>query len=236
MSNSYFKFKQFCIHQDRCAMKVGTDGVLLGAWTKVDTAKNILDIGTGTGLVALMLAQRSSAHITALEIDPLAAKQAEENILESPWKDRMEVVCIDFNVYTSKEKFDIIVSNPPFFVDSLTSPVESRTAARHNYSLPYSDLLQGVSAILNDLGEFSIIIPYDVSDSVKSVAEDYNLFPCRQLNIITTPGKNPKRCLITFVLGMGGGQNEIRELLLEKERHCYSDEYAALTKDFYLKG
>ena len=133
-------------------MKVGTDGVLLGAWTKVDTAKRILDIGTGTGLVALMLAQRSSAHIIALEIDPLAARQAEENIMESPWQERMEVICLDFNVYTSKEKFDVIVSNPPFFIDSLTSPVESRTAARHNYSLPYSDLLQGVSAILNDHG------------------------------------------------------------------------------------
>ena len=124
MSNPYFQFKQFTVWHDKCAMKVGTDGVLLGAWTSVQGAHSILDVGTGTGLVALMLAQRSlpNTNIVALEIDEAAARQAKENIVRSPWKKQIEVVQADFRKYQSPEKFDVIVSNPPYFVDSLGCP------------------------------------------------------------------------------------------------------------------
>src|SRR5574344_2567439 len=131
MSNSYFRFKQFSVFQERCAMKVGTDGVLLGAWAKVDAANRILDIGTGTGLVALMLAQRSTAMITAVEIDEEAAIQAEENFCQSPWANRFEVVNSDITSYETDALFDVIVSNPPYFVDSLQCPDGQRSLARH---------------------------------------------------------------------------------------------------------
>ena len=136
MSNPYFQFKQFTVWHDKCAMKVGTDGVLLGAWASVQNAHKILDVGTGTGLVALMLAQRSlpDADIIALEIDEAAAGQARENVTRSPWKERVEVVQTDFRDYQSSDKFDVIVSNPPYFVDSLECPDQQRNAARHNGS------------------------------------------------------------------------------------------------------
>lgn len=232
MSNPYFKFKQFSVYQDRCAMKVGTDGVLLGAWTNVSTAQQILDIGTGTGLVALMLAQRCNAQITALEVDASAAGQAAENVCQSPWKDRIEVVCKDFNAYRPEAKYDVIVSNPPFFVGSLVSPDALRTQARHTHALSYEQLLQGVSSLLSKEGEFTVIIPYDVAAEVKMLAATHKLYPFKQLNIITSPGKQPKRCLLTF--SFSSEECELTELLLERERHCYSDEYIALTKDYYL--
>ena len=130
MSQPFFQFKQFTVWHDKCAMKVGTDGVLLGAWTPVESSARILDIGTGTGLVALMLAQRCSASVIALEIDGTAAQQAAENITRSPWGSRIEVVCQDFRLYSNKNnslKYDTIVSNPPYFTDSLKCPDSQRT-------------------------------------------------------------------------------------------------------------
>ena len=147
MSNSYFQFKQFTVFHDRCAMKVGTDGVLLGAWTRTGQGCSILDIGTGTGLIALILAQRiPDARITAVELDREAALQAAENVRNSPWAARIEVVEADIRQYATRvsHPFDIIVSNPPFFNSSLHSPSEARTQARHTDSLSYAELFQGV--------------------------------------------------------------------------------------------
>ena len=233
MRNPFFQFKQFTVWHDKCAMKVGTDGVLLGAWTPVPDAHRILDIGTGTGLVALMLAQRSQAAIIALEIDSLAAMQAAENIARSPWRDRVEVVVADFKHYKPDTTFDVIVSNPPYFVDSMKCPDSQRSTARHNNDLTYNDLLQGVSALLSPTGAFTLVIPTDVADRVKETAKNYNLFPCRQLYIITKPGAAPKRTLITFTFTPQDCQTE--ELLTEISRHQYSDAYIALTKEYYLK-
>ena len=233
MANSYFQFKQFTVWHDKCAMKVGTDGVLLGAWTSVDGAQRILDIGTGTGLVALMLAQRSRAFIIALEIDGAAVGQAMENVSHSPWQDRIEVVEADFRHYTSTTLFDVIVSNPPYFADSLKCPDRQRNTARHDNELTYEDLLEGVSRLLSATGEFTVIIPADVSEKVKEIALDYSLYPYKQLNIITTPGLSPKRCLITFKF-----QNQkclTENMVIELARHEYSPEYIELTKDYYLK-
>ena len=192
MSNPYFQFKQFTVWHDKCAMKVGTDGVLLGAWASVRNAHKILDVGTGTGLVALMLAQRSlpDADIVALEIDKAAAGQAGENVARSPWKERIEVVQADFRNYQSSDKFDVIVSNPPYFVDSLECPDQQRNAARHNDSLTYEELLEGVAGLLAEDGAFTIVIPTDVADRVKMTATAKNFYAVRQLNVITKPGAN----------------------------------------------
>ena len=154
MSQPFFQFKQFTVWHDKCAMKVGTDGVLLGAWTPVESSARILDIGTGTGLVALMLAQRCSASVIALEIDGKAAQQAAENITRSPWGSRIEVVCQDFRLYSNKNnslKYDTIVSNPPYFTDSLKCPDSQRNTARHNDNLSYEELLKGVSNLFRQM-------------------------------------------------------------------------------------
>lgn len=234
MSNPYFQFKQFTVWHDKCAMKVGTDGVLLGAWTSVQNAHKILDVGTGTGLVALMLAQRSlpDADIVALEIDETAAGQARENVTRSPWKERVEVVQADFRDYQSLDKFDVIVSNPPYFVDSLECPDQQRNAARHNDSLTYEELLEGVAGLLAEDGAFTIVIPVDVADRVKMIAAVKNLYAVRQLNVITKPGSVPKRTLITFTFS--NQECVVEELLTELARHQYSEEYIALTREYYL--
>lgn len=235
MSNSYFQFKQFTVWHDKCAMKVGTDGVLLGAWAPVQGAHRILDVGTGTGLVALMLAQRSlpDAEVVALEIDGSAAAQAKENVARSPWKERIEVVQADFKEYRSSDKFDVIVSNPPYFVDSLECPDSQRNSARHTGSLTYEDLLAGVSKLLAEDGTFTLVIPADVADKVKAMASAQKLQAVRQLNVITKPGGIPKRTLITF--SFSGRECVVEELLTEVARHQYSDEYVALTREYYLK-
>lgn len=234
MSNLYFQFKRFTVWHDQCAMKVGTDGVLLGAWTPVESARRMLDIGTGTGLVALMLAQRSlpDANIVALEIDEAAVGQAKENVTRSPWKERVEVVQADFKKYQSSDKFDVIVSNPPYFVDSLECPDRQRAAARHNDALTYDDLLEGVSGLLTDDGFFTIVIPSDVADRVKAIAFAKKLYAVRQLNVITKPGGVPKRTLITFSFSIQ--ECVVEELLTELSRHQYSEEYIALTREYYL--
>lgn len=229
-----FSFKQFTVRHDRCAMKVGTDGVLLGAWSDTTHVRNILDVGTGTGLVALMLAQRSPACITALEIDTDAISQAKENVANSPWKDRISVLNGDFRTYTSDMKYDLIVSNPPYFVDSLTCPGEQRTTARHNSSLRYDELLDGVSRLLCPEGRFCVVIPMDVSEPLKTMAAKVGLFPSKILKVITSPGKQPKRTLIEFVFN-AEVLCEVKELLIEEQRHQYSPEYIELTREYYLK-
>lgn len=233
MSHSYFQFKQFTVWHDKCAMKVGTDGVLLGAWASVKAAGCVLDIGTGTGLVALMLAQRSEASIIALEMDEKAAEQAQENIARSPWPDRIQVLQQNFNYYSPNYKFDAIVSNPPYFIGSLKCPEEQRSSARHDSHLTYEALLKGVSALLSEDGIFTLIIPADVVDHIKDIAYTYSLYPYRQLNIITKPGGAPKRALISFTFTQQECRTE--QLLTEISRHQYSEEYIALTKEFYQK-
>lgn len=234
MPNSYFQFKQFTVWHDKCAMKVGTDGVLLGAWTDVSDATSVLDIGTGTGLVALMIAQRCSAEIIAIEIDENAAGQAVENVKRTPWNNRISVENKDFKDFNYSEQFDRIVSNPPYFTDSLLSPNEKRTMARHTNELTFTDLIEGAAKLLAPDGEFSLIIPNDALFKITEIASRVGLYPVRQTNVIPKPGSPPKRALISFSFNKNKNL-ETEELVVELARHQYSPEYISLTKEFYLK-
>ena len=234
MPNPFFSFKQFTVYHDRCAMKVGTDGVLLGAWTDLSQSHHILDIGTGTGLIALMMAQRSpEAQITAIDLDAEAVSQAQENIQHSPWKDRVEAVLQDVCTYSSDEKFDTIVSNPPYFIDSLKCPDNQRNTARHTDTLDAQRLLEKVAELLTPEGRFSIILPADQTDDLFRIAEAQGLHPTRWTQVITRPGLPPKRSLIEFQKKVQPIQTNV--LVIELERHVYSKEYIELTREYYLK-
>ena len=233
MANPYFSFKKFTVHHDKCAMKVGTDGVLLGAWTNVNTSQKILDIGTGSGLVALMLAQRCEASITAIDIDSEAVEQTKINIEASNWKDRMEVFHTDLCNFSPQYQFDTIVSNPPYFVDSLKCDDIQRNTARHNDTLTSEQLFENVSRMLCQEGEFSLILPFEQTDSAISIAEKHGLYPTRHTRVITRPGLPPKRSLLVFK--KHSEEYVSQDLVIELERHVYSAEYIALTKEFYLK-
>jgi tRNA1Val (adenine37-N6)-methyltransferase len=235
MSSQEFVFKQFKILQDKCAMKVGTDAVLLGSWVNTSSAKTILDIGTGTGIIALMIAQKSTARIDAIDIDKNASIQAEENIQDCKWKERICIHHISLQQYVidSARKYDLIVSNPPYFVDSSKALEESRTNARHTDQLPFVDLLNGVLSLLNPTGSFYVILPKNESLVFREMAEEQKLFLTKLTRVITRTDKPEKRLLMQF---------EFTKKILEEnsitieqdERHNYTDEYKELTKDYYL--
>ncbi len=237
MANQWFRFKQFTVRQEKTAMKVGTDGVLLGAWAGNDEdAVKILDVGTGTGLVALMLAQRfPRAQVDAVELDPLAASQAEENFRSSPWSGRLRAIHRSFQEFaaTRKKKYDLIVSNPPYFSHSLKNPSTEKIVARHDDSLPKEDLLKHTSCLLTREGAFCVILPTGVEQAFTCLAENYGLFPGRILRVKPVPGKPAARTLICFQrkpVTVSAGEMTIET----GGRHRYSSEYKALTGDFYL--
>jgi tRNA1Val (adenine37-N6)-methyltransferase len=216
-------------------MKVGTDGVLLGAWPDVASADKVLDVGTGTGLVALMVAQRNSnAEIDAIDIDPAAVGQAKENVKNSPFFSQINCLNIslqDFLKWTDK-KYDMIVSNPPFFVQSLKSPYAQRTLARHADSLPVEDLIGISSALLSDKGRLSLIYPYEHKEELIKSARRNFLYPSRITHVYPTPDSSPKRVLIEF--SKADFPMQENNLIIEKDRHVYSDDFAALVRDYYL--
>ncbi|MFC2096527.1 tRNA1(Val) (adenine(37)-N6)-methyltransferase [Bacteroidota bacterium] len=235
MPNDYFKFKQFTISQDKCAMKVGTDGVLLGAWANWANAENVLDIGAGTGLIALMIAQRSNAHIDAIEIDEEACKQAKENVKNSPWNNSINIINQSFQEFSESvnKKYDLIISNPPYFQDSLFAPDKKRTDARHNSNLKLEDLIQGSENLLNDNGIISIILPYLEGNMFILKASEMGLYCIRQTNVLPKPNREPKRLLLEFRKEKMPLVEQ--ELIIElNKRHEYSEAYRNLTKDFYL--
>ena len=236
MANGYFQFKQFTIHQQHCAMKVGTDGTLLGAWALASESPcRILDIGTGTGLIALMMAQRyPQAKVTAIDIDDGAVRQAKENVSASPFVDRINVFKADVLTFEEEEKYDSIVCNPPFFEDSLTCPDPQRTEARHTVSLCYRQLMEAVFRLLKDDGCFSFIIPSDCRERLESEAHLRGFFLSRVCSIQTTPKKAPKRYMIEL------SKQPVNEVdttngILESSPQVRSDWYQELTKEFYIK-
>ncbi|MGB5668213.1 MAG: methyltransferase [Maribacter sp.] len=232
-----FKFKQFTIHQDRCAMKIGTDGVLLGAWASVENSPNsILDIGTGTGLIALMLAQRSDAEtIDAIEINEEAFEQCVGNFEASPWGGRLYCYHsgLDEFVDEIEDKYDLIVSNPPFYSEEVSSGNSSRDIARQNQSLPFNELIDGVYQLLAPTGAFSTIIPFKEEKQFIGLAAKIGLHPNRITRVKGNPKSEIKRSLLEFYYN----KKEVLEdeLIIETERHQYTKKYIEITKSFYLK-
>lgn len=231
-----FQFKQFSIAQDRCPMKVGTDGVLLGAWAEVSQAKNILDIGAGTGLIAIMLGQRTSdAEIDAVEIDEIACAQATENIERVAWSSRLKVFPISIQDYvkTSSKTYDLIVSNPPFFTGGTFSDKQDRASVRHAIKLPHGDLLGAVRALLTPHGKFSVILPYIEGLRFVELAATYNLFCTKSTQVRPKADKPIERLLLQFERTAKTTQEN--SLVIQKEeRNEWTEEYIELTKSFYL--
>jgi tRNA1Val (adenine37-N6)-methyltransferase len=235
MSNDYFKFQQFTIHQDRAAMKVGIDSVLLGSWVAVDgSEKNVLDIGTGTGLLALMMAQRiAAATVVACDVDENACRQAAENISSSKWSDRISVINIDVKAYRPNiDGFDLIICNPPYFEKSLKSHDSRRNCARHNDSLSFPDLIDCVHRLLRYDGRFALIVPENTAGRIIQLAGDKKMFPVRRLNVKPTESKPVTRVILELCCT---SQPPDEQTLTVRIADNYSDEYARLTEDFYLK-
>ena len=235
---SKFQFKQFSIEQDRCAMKIGTDGVLLGAWAPIDNNPfSILDIGTGTGIIALMLAQRSGAtQIDALEIDEDAYEQATDNFENSPWNDRLFCfhAALDEFIEEPEDEYDLIISNPPFYTEDYKSENEQRDLARFSDAMPFEDLIEAADLLLSENGIFAVIIPFKEEERFIDLCAEVELFPVKATRVKGSPKTPIVRSLLAFkryelsVL-------EADELIIEINRHEYTDEYIELTKDFYLK-
>ena len=235
---SVFNFKKFSVEQDRCAMKIGTDGVLLGAWSPIpDHCDSVLDIGTGTGIIALMIAQRSNANqIDALEIDENAYEQATENFENSPWDDRL--FCfhagLDELIDEPEDEYDLIISNPPFYTENFKTEDEKRDLARFEDSMPFELLIEAADLLLSENGVFSVIIPFKEENHFLALAKEFELFPMKITRVKGTPTTEIKRSLLAFKR-FETQEIEIDELIIETERHVYTEGYIALTKDFYLK-
>ncbi|MBR2487003.1 MAG: methyltransferase [Paludibacteraceae bacterium] len=263
MSSPNFRFKHFTVWHDRCAMKVGTDGVLLGAWCSLPIANNqspianppyrVLDIGTGSGLIALMLAQRLSspspianspspiAHIDAIDIDADAVAQAADNFAQSPWQQILHVHHSTLQDWQTTSKgqdaanmvYDVIVSNPPYFQDSLKNPDNQRATARHTDTLSYADLITHAARLLSDNGKLALILPIEAESTILSIANSHNLYPTRITYIHSKPNKPAKRILITFERN-SSREPQTNTFYIESECAPRSQEYQELTRDFYL--
>lgn len=258
-----FRFKQFEIEQDRCAMKVGTDGVLLGAWAQ--GGRRILDIGSGTGLISLMMAQRfPEAEVVGIDMDADACGQARENVMASPFRDRVEIECcrlqdfggagvsktaealetaeglkVDGGASEAAEGlnaagvFDAIVSNPPFFVDSLKNPDSKRTMARHTDSLPFRDLFAGVKRLLSDDGIFSAIVPVEVVEQFVAESCILGFYLIRKCGVKTVERKQPKRFMLSFAKHRISPYEECVEMMMDSQGNR-SEWYRKITEEFYL--
>ncbi|MGA9237604.1 tRNA1(Val) (adenine(37)-N6)-methyltransferase [Robiginitalea sp.] len=235
--NPDFQFKEFRIRQERSAMKVGTDGVLLGAWTSLSHHPDtILDIGAGTGLIALMLAQRSGAEtIDAVEVEGAAFEECVENFESSPWGDRLFCYHAGFADFAREieDRYELIVSNPPYFESQVGGADPARDRARQLASLPFDILLHGVGQLLAPTGRFSSILPFAAEGAFLKEADGVGLYPSRITRVKGNPKAPIKRSLLEFTREAGPCEEHI--LTIEKERHAYTPEYTALTRDFYLK-
>ena len=235
LSNTHFQFKQFTIQQDRCALKVGTDGVLLGGWTNYAGADRILDIGTGTGLLALIAAQRNSrAIIDAIEIDDASAQQAKENVEASPWGDRVRVHRMDVRRMNASERYDLIICNPPFYAGEMDSPDERKGLAKHGGELIFAELIAAVDRLLAEEGRFAVIVPLNRESEFTSEASRIGLHLSKRCAVRYLASKSPKRLL--FELKRGEVVTEQEEITVEE---CgpfdYSARYCELLRDLMLK-
>lgn len=239
--NRGFRFKRFAIEQAETTMKVGTDGVLLGAWVRIDpAARRYLDVGTGTGVIALMLAQRTEAsddvQVDAVEVDEPSAREAARNVAASPWAERVTVFRDDIRVFAPAVRYDHVVANPPWFVESLHCPSQERTRARHADLLPFGELIRAVRGLLAERGRFSVVLPTDGHDRFVAEAVRQGLSLARRTTVYSLPEQPPKRVLLEFSTENAPRPQE-EQLLIETGRTIgdYTDEYRRLTGDFYLK-
>jgi tRNA1Val (adenine37-N6)-methyltransferase len=233
MANNYFIFKQFTIHQEKAAFKVGTDGVLLGAGADIAGVKRILDIGTGTGLVAIMLAQRCDANIVAIEPDHDSFIQCLENVTGCSWKDRIRAENTTLQDFQSVDRFDLIVANPPYFSDSLKNPDPRKSFSRHNDSLTNDELLRGASRLLAESGRLQVIMPYAEGNLFIAEAYEYGFYCNNILKIRPLPRLEIRRMILTFSKQHLTPTEKF--LTIEHgKRHEFTEEYKNLTKDFYL--
>lgn len=229
----YFDFKQFRVYHDRCAQKVGTDGVVLGAWSELEGAHTILDIGTGSGLIAMMVAQRQpSARVVALDVDDDAVLQARQNVSACPFADRIEVVKCDVREFESCEKFDVIICNPPFYTEDTLPPEEGRALARNESSLPFAELIQTASRLLAEGGTFSVMLPMSCYQNFNVICQLNGLTLKRDCSVRTVVRKAPKRVLITY--SNQTTESVQHESIILQEGNEKSEAYKALARDFYL--
>ena len=229
-----FQFKKFSVCDDRATMKVGTDAVLLGAWSDVDRAKNILDIGSGSGVISLMMAQRSDSdsRIDAIELLADDAKQSSENILNSPWPLKISVTHTSIQNFLPETKYDLIICNPPFFTNSLLPPVETRSKVRHDTTLTLDELLAATVRLLSPIGKFCVILPAIESEIFIEKAKSKKLFLHHLTRFYSRADKPQERSLMemTFV----SAQSREDSLILHQSKDQWTNEYKALTKEFYL--
>jgi tRNA1Val (adenine37-N6)-methyltransferase len=232
-----FQFKQFSVNQDKCAMKIGTDAVLLGAWCPIENNPFfVLDIGAGTGILALMLAQRCSAEqIDGIEIDEKAYEQCVENFENSPWGNRL--FCfhagLDEFVEEPEDEYDLIISNPPFYSEDYKTENEQRDLARFEDALPFEDLVEAADLLLSENGIFAVIIPFKEEERFIDLCKKLDLFPFKITHVKGTPASEIKRSLLAFC--RIEKEVAIDELIIETSRHIYTEEYILLTEEFYLK-
>lgn len=231
MPNSSFRFRQFEVFHDRCAMKVGTDGVLLGAWVQTGGAKRVLDVGTGSGLIALILAQHSSSVVDGVECDGESAKQATENVLRSPWSDRVHIFECDFKSF-SNGSYDLIVSNPPYFRNALRAPDEARNKARHADALSYEDLIKNSAQMLSSDGRFAVILPFESENEFEDICWQHQLYLSRYCSVLSVQGQPPKRVLLEFSLSHTTIERTIFPIFTPE--HKPTKIFSALTSDLYL--
>ena len=235
MSNSWFQFQQFRVAQDRCAMKISTDAVLLGTLVQSDAPKQILDIGTGTGVIALMLAQRfPEASLTALELDPEAASQARENCEQSPFSERLTVLQDRLQDFSVEQRFDLLVSNPPFFPNHLSTSDPKRQQALHTDSLSFEELLHKASQLLTPSGSFWVILPPRQMQDFIQYATAHGLFPGTRVGIRDSAAKPIHREVASFTFSESLSTTRPEEILLKNEDGSYSARYQQLISGFLL--
>lgn len=237
MANTYFRFKEFTVHQDRCAMKVTTDACLFGAWAAGACARmnahSLLDIGTGTGLLSLMIAQQAGLLIDAVELDAGTAAQAKENISASPFSERIEVVQADILHWPVSKNYDLIISNPPFYENELASNAAGRNRAHHSSDLNLSQVLEHINMRLNTGGRFFLLLPFKRKKEIEELLQAYGLHPHESITVCPSTQHDPFRLMIT------GSKNAVAEikmstLSIRNEAQAYTEEFTELLKPYYL--